>query len=79
MASAAHWFDAFTYLRHSGTRVFAWTRNPATRYASGFPGSRFACPGMTAGSISGDMIDFEGAALQLPGVNFEAVLTRISD
>jgi hypothetical protein len=31
------------------------------------------------GSISGDMIDFEGTALQLPGVNFKAVLTRISD
>jgi hypothetical protein len=31
------------------------------------------------GSISGDMIDFEGAALQVPGVNFKAVLTRISD
>jgi hypothetical protein len=31
------------------------------------------------GSISGDMIDFEGTALQLPGVNFKAVLTRIGD
>jgi hypothetical protein len=31
------------------------------------------------GSMSGDMIDMEGAALQLPGVNFKAVLTRISD
>jgi T3SS negative regulator,GrlR len=31
------------------------------------------------GSISGDMIDFEGTALQLPGVNFKAVLTRLSD
>jgi hypothetical protein len=31
------------------------------------------------GSSSGDMIDFEGTALQLPGVNFKAVLTRISD
>jgi hypothetical protein len=31
------------------------------------------------GSISSDMIDFEGTALQLPGVNFKAVLTRISD
>jgi hypothetical protein len=26
-----------------------------------------------------DMVDFEGAALQLPGVAFKAVLTRISD
>jgi len=25
------------------------------------------------------MVDFEGAALQLPGVAFKAVLTRISD
>jgi len=25
------------------------------------------------------MIDFEGTALQLPGVNFKATLTRISD
>jgi hypothetical protein len=31
------------------------------------------------GSMSGDMIDMEGTALQLPGVNFKAVLTRISD
>ena len=31
------------------------------------------------GSASGDMVDFEGAALQLPGVAFRAVLTRISD
>jgi hypothetical protein len=31
------------------------------------------------GADNGDMIDFEGAALQLPGVNFKAVLTRISD
>jgi len=31
------------------------------------------------GSSSGDMVDFEGTALQLPGVNFKAVLTRISD
>jgi hypothetical protein len=29
--------------------------------------------------MSGGMIDMEGAALQLPGVNFRAVLTRISD
>jgi hypothetical protein len=25
------------------------------------------------------MVDFEGTALQLPGVTFKAVLTRISD
>lgn len=34
---------------------------------------------MLKGSMSGDMIDMEGTALQLPGVNFKAVLTRISD
>jgi len=28
---------------------------------------------------NGNMIDFEGTALQLPGVNFKATLTRISD
>ena len=28
---------------------------------------------------NGDMVDFEGTALQLPGVNFKATLTRISD
>jgi len=27
----------------------------------------------------GDMVDFEGSALQLPGVTFKAILTRISD
>jgi len=31
------------------------------------------------GTENGDMVDFEGAALQQPGVAFRAVLTRISD
>jgi len=31
------------------------------------------------GTAHGDMVDFEGSALQLPGVAFKAVLTRISD
>jgi len=31
------------------------------------------------GIAHGDMVDFEGTALQLPGVAFKAVLTRISD
>ena len=31
------------------------------------------------GTASGDMLDFEGTALQLPGVTFKAVLTRIRD
>jgi len=31
------------------------------------------------GTENGDMADFEGAALQLPGVLFKAVLTRICD
>jgi hypothetical protein len=31
------------------------------------------------GSQQGDMADFEGTALQVPGVAFRAVLTRISD
>ena len=31
------------------------------------------------GTANGDMIDFEGTALQLPGVAFKAVLTRIGD
>ena len=31
------------------------------------------------GSENGDMVDFEGEALQLPGVAFKAVLTRIGD
>jgi hypothetical protein len=31
------------------------------------------------GVENGDMVDFEGTALQLPGVTFKAVLTRISD
>ena len=32
-----------------------------------------------SGSSSEGMVDLEGNALQLPGVNFKAVLTRISD
>lgn len=31
------------------------------------------------GTANGDMVDFEGEALQLPGVNFRAFLTRIAD
>jgi hypothetical protein len=31
------------------------------------------------GIANGDMVDFEGSALQLPGVAFKAVLTRIGD
>ena len=31
------------------------------------------------GTEHGDMVDFEGSALQLPGVAFKAVLTRVSD
>jgi hypothetical protein len=31
------------------------------------------------GTMSGDMIDLEGTALQAPGVHFKAVLTRIAD
>ena len=31
------------------------------------------------GTTNGDMVDFEGTALQLPGVAFKAVLTRIGE
>lgn len=31
------------------------------------------------GTANDDMVDFEGFALQMPGVAFKAVLTRISD
>ena len=31
------------------------------------------------GKADGDMVDFEGSALQLPGVAFKAVLIRIAD
>jgi hypothetical protein len=31
------------------------------------------------GTANGDMVDFEGTALQLPAVAFKAVLTRIGD
>jgi hypothetical protein len=34
---------------------------------------------MLKGKQNGDMVDFEGSALQLPGVTFRAVLTRIGD
>jgi T3SS negative regulator,GrlR len=34
---------------------------------------------MLKGNENGDMVDFEGSALQLPGVVFRAVLTRIGD
>jgi hypothetical protein len=31
------------------------------------------------GVDNGNMVDFEGTALQMPGVSFKATLTRISD
>jgi hypothetical protein len=31
------------------------------------------------GTENGEMVDFEGAALQHPGVAFKATLTRIGD
>jgi T3SS negative regulator,GrlR len=34
---------------------------------------------MLKGRENGDMVDFEGSALQLPGVAFKAVLMRIGD
>ena len=34
---------------------------------------------MKGGAHHGDIIDFEGTALQMPGVNLKATLTRISD
>jgi T3SS negative regulator,GrlR len=34
---------------------------------------------MLKGTENGSMVDFEGAALQLPGVSFRAVLTHFSD
>ena len=34
---------------------------------------------MLKGTANGDMVDFEGTALQVPGVAFKAVLTRIGD
>jgi len=42
----------------------------------------FALDGVTltlSGRENGDMVDFEGSALQAPGVNFKAVLTLLSD
>ena len=34
---------------------------------------------MLKGAQNGNVVDLEGTALQLPGVTFKAVLTRISD
>jgi hypothetical protein len=31
------------------------------------------------GRENGNMVDFEGSALQVPGVAFTAILTRLSD
>lgn len=44
--------------------------------------SLFGLEGVTLslnGRVNGDLLDFEGNALQFPGVNFKAQLTRISD
>ncbi|MEH2476162.1 hypothetical protein V1281_002668 [Nitrobacteraceae bacterium AZCC 2161] len=44
--------------------------------------SLFGLEGVTLalnGHVHGDLVYFEGSALQLPGVNFKASLTRVSD
>ncbi len=44
--------------------------------------SLFGFEGVTLtlnGTPNGDMVDFEGGALQAPGVSFRAILTHLSD
>ncbi|MDR6660140.1 GrlR family regulatory protein [Tardiphaga sp. 1201_B9_N1_1] len=51
--------------------------NPDQSFKSvfGFEGVTLAL----TGRVNGDLLDFEGSALQLPGVPFKAQLTRICD
>src|SRR6201996_865393 len=53
-------------LRHSGTRLLAWARNPYSRQGLWIPGSRFARPGMTAIEVTPPMnFDFSDDQKQL--------------
>jgi hypothetical protein len=49
--------------------------DPAVKSVFGFEGVTLSL----SGRANGDLLIFEGGALQLPGVNFKAQLTRISD
>ena len=65
-----------------GEEITREGHNPAAQSRSEFETfvrHRFGDVDVEGIRCSGDMIDFEGTALQLPGVNFKAVLTRISD
>lgn len=58
-------------------RVSSKRYNPDQSFKSvfGFEGVTLAL----TGRVNGDLLDFEGSALQLPGVSFKAQLTRICD
>lgn len=58
-------------------RVSTQRHNPDPAFKSLFGNDMITV--MLKGIAQGDMVDFEGSALQLPGVTLRAVLTRISD
>jgi len=76
--------SAFAFVGNYQTRGDAISVKVSTLRYNNDPaiGSLFGFAGVTltlTGIQHDDMVDFEGEALQAPGVHFKAVLTRLSD
>ncbi len=76
--------SAFAFLGNYQNKGDSTTVKVSTRRYNPDPAlkSLFGLDGVTLalnGSVNGEVVDFEGTALQLPGVSFKASLIRISD
>lgn len=75
---------AFTFVGNYQNKGDVITVKVSTRRYNPDPDvkSLFGLEGVTlslVGRVNGEQLDFEGNALQLPGVNFKARLTRVAD
>ncbi|MET0971276.1 MAG: GrlR family regulatory protein [Tardiphaga sp.] len=76
--------SAFTFIGNYQNKGVAITAKVSTRRYNPDPQvkSLFGLEGVTlslVGRVNGDLLDFEGNAMQLPGVNFKARLSRCAD
>ena len=72
---------AFSGITFAKATTFTSRSRPASQSRPGFK-PLFGTDMITLtlkGTENGDMVEFEGSALQLPGVAFKAQLTRIGD
>lgn len=74
-------FSFLGYYQRKGDTISAKVQTQRINHDPAFK-SLFGFEGVTltlSGRTNGEMVDFEGSALQAPGVNFKAVLTHLSD